>query len=140
MQSVHAELIYNLDADSMVNAIVQFAARRTGMRRFTSDHGMNLVGTNNVLKSELQAWNASSTQELQQGDWSGNSFLHRCPIMADVGSVSWDCSKKHLASISTGDVLHVDVFNAAIVEAEGILNQRPLTLCIITIHSSTSMD
>ena len=29
--SVHAELVYKLDADSMVNAIVRFAERRPGM-------------------------------------------------------------------------------------------------------------
>ena len=48
-RSVHAELVYKLDADSMVNAIVRFAVDRPSVRRFTSDQGTNLVGANNVL-------------------------------------------------------------------------------------------
>ena len=51
-RSVHTELLYNLDADSMINAIVRFAARRPGVRRFTSDQGTNLVGANNVLEGD----------------------------------------------------------------------------------------
>ena len=65
-QSVHTELLYNLDANSMINAFVQFAARCSGVRRFMSDQGTNLVGANNVLKREMQSWNASLTQLLQR--------------------------------------------------------------------------
>merc|ERR1712074_203409 len=36
-------------------------------------------------------------------------------------------SKRHLASISIGAILHVDAFNTAVIEVEGILNRRPLT-------------
>ena len=63
---VHTELVYNLETDSMINAIVRFAACRPGMQRFTWDQGRNLVGANNVLRREMQIWNASSTQELQR--------------------------------------------------------------------------
>ena len=35
--------------------------------------------------------------------------------------------KKHIASATRVDVLHVDTFNTIVVEAEGILNRRPLT-------------
>ena len=35
--------------------------------------------------------------------------------------------KKTLSGISKGDVLHYDTFATAVVEAEGILNRRPLT-------------
>ena len=35
--------------------------------------------------------------------------------------------KKHLASITSGHVLHYDVFQTAVIEVEGILNRRPLT-------------
>ena len=38
-RSVHAELVFKLDADSMINAIIQFAERCPGARRFTSDRG-----------------------------------------------------------------------------------------------------
>ena len=34
--------------------------------------------------------------------------------------------KRHLASATRGDVLHVDTFNTIIIEIEGILNRRPI--------------
>ena len=36
--------------------------------------------------------------------------------------------KRHLATSIDGDPLHVDTFNTVIVEIEGILNRRPLTI------------
>ena len=51
----------DMSADAIVNAIIRFAARRPGIRRFTSDCGTNLVGANNILKKEMEAWNRSST-------------------------------------------------------------------------------
>ena len=64
--AVHVELLYNMSANAMINAIVGFAARRAGIRRFTSDRGTNLIGTNNILKKEMEEWNRSSTLHLQR--------------------------------------------------------------------------
>ena len=126
-RSVHTELLYNLDADSMINAIVRFAARRPGVRRFTSDQGTNLVGANNVLKKEMQSWNASSTQQLQRRGLEWEFIPASTPHYGGCWERVVGLFKRHLASISSGDVLHVDTFNTAVIEAEGILNQRPLT-------------
>ena len=126
-RSVHTELLYNLDADSMINAIVRFAARRPGVRRFTSDQGTNLVGANNVLKKEMQSWNASSTQLLQRRGLEWEFIPASTPHYGGCWERVVGLFKRPLASISSGDVLHVDTFNTAVIEAEGILNRRPLT-------------
>ena len=36
--------------------------------------------------------------------------------------------KKHLATVGSGDPMHVDTFNTVIIEIESILNRRPLTI------------
>ena len=126
-RAVHVELLFNMSADAMVNAIIRFAARRPGIRRFTSDCGTNLVGANNILKKELEAWNRSSTSELQRRGLRWDFITPRTPHYGGVWERIVALFKRHLASISTGAILHVDAFNTAVVEVEGILNRRPLT-------------
>ena len=126
-RAVHVELLFNMSADAMVNAIIRFAARRPGIRRFTSDCGTNLVGANNILKKEMEAWNRSSTSELQRRGLRWDFITPRTPHYGGVWERIVALFKRHLASISTGAILHVDAFNTAVVEVEGILNRRPLT-------------
>ena len=125
--SIHVELLFNMSADAMVNAIIRFVARRPGIRRFTSDCGTNLVGANNILKKEMEAWNRSSTPELQRRGLRWDFITPRTPHYGGVWERIVGLFKRHLASISTGAILHVDAFNTAVVEVEGILNRRPLT-------------
>ena len=98
-----------------------------GIRRFTSDCGTNLIGANNILKKEMEEWNRLSTLHLQR---RGIQWDFITPRMSHYGGV-WERMvapfKRHLASISTGTTLHVDTFNSAVIEVEGILNRRPLT-------------
>ena len=65
-RSVHCEVVYKLDHESLLNAIVRFSARRPGSTHFISDQGTNLTKADKVLKEELRQWNASSTERLQQ--------------------------------------------------------------------------
>ena len=65
-RAVHSELVYKLDAASMINAISRFSSRRPGVRKFTWDQGTNLVGAAKVLKKEMQAWNEGVNAQLQQ--------------------------------------------------------------------------
>ena len=126
-RAVHVELLFNMSADAMVNAIIRFAARRPGIRRFTSDCGTNLTGANNILKKEMEAWNRSSTSILQRRGLQWDFITPRTPHYGGVWERIVGLFKRHLASISSGAVLHVDTFNTAVVEVEGILNRRPLT-------------
>ena len=126
-RAVHAELVYKLDADSMLNAISRFTARRPGVRRFTSDRGTNFIGAANILKKEMQGWNDSVNQHLRR---KGLEWEFIPAGTAHVGGV-WErvvaLFKKSIKSATNGDTLHVDVLNTIVIEAESILNRRPLT-------------
>ena len=126
-RAVHVELLYNMSADSMINAIIRFAARRPGIKRFTSDRGTNLIGANNILKKEMEEWNRSSTLELQRRGLQWDFITARTPHYGGVWERVVAMFKRHLASISSGATLHVDTFHTAVIEVEGILNRRPLT-------------
>ena len=125
--SVHAELVYRLDADSMINAIVRFNARRPGVRRFTSDRGTNLVAANSILRKEIEKWNASISVEMQKRGLEWEFIPSRTPHYGGVWERVVGLFKRKLATAVAGDVLHVDTFNTIVVEAEAILNRRPLT-------------
>ena len=110
----------------MINAITRFASRRPGVSSFISDRGTNLTGTDSVLKRELENWrNESSNQLLEKGlEWNfipaGTPTYGRWERLVGL-------MKRHLASATRGDVLHVDTFNTIIIEIEGVLNRRPIT-------------
>lgn len=97
------------------------------MRRFISDCGTNLVGANRVMKEEMQSWNASSTVELQRRGLQWDFIPPGTPHYGGIWERIAALFKKHLASITSGHVLHYDVFQTAVIEVEGILNRRPLT-------------
>ena len=67
-RSVHAEMVYKMDASSMINAMVRFTARRPGVTKMFSDRGTNFVATNSILKKELKGLNeATAPQLLKRG-------------------------------------------------------------------------
>ena len=126
-RSVHAEVVFKLDADSALNAIVRFCARRPGLTKLFSDRGTNFVASKSILEKELREVRGAAERQLAMRgiEWEMNP-----PHAAHRGGV-WErvvgLFKKQLAGVSKGDVLHYDTFNTIIVEIEGILNRRPLT-------------
>ena len=126
-RSVHTESVFKLDADSMINAIIRFNARRPGLSRMYSDRGTNFTAANNILTKELKLLNEASEETLAR---KGISWEFNPPNAPHRGGV-WErvvgLFKKHLANIVSGHTLQFDTFNTIVVEVEGILNRRPLT-------------
>ena len=126
-RAVHAEVIFKLDADSAINAITRFNARRPGMNQMYSDRGTNFIAANSILTKELEEINQRASPLLAKKNitWQFN------PPHAPHRGGTWErvvgLFKKTLAGISKGDVMHFDAFVTAVTEAEGILNRRPLT-------------
>ena len=52
-RSVHAECVFKLDADSALNAIVRFCARRPGLTKLFSDRGTNFQGAEAKILSNF---------------------------------------------------------------------------------------
>ena len=126
-RSVHAEMVQKMDANSLINAIVRFAARRPGIKRFFSDRGTNLTCAERVLKEELEQWNRSSTDALRRKGLEWTFIPAHTPHYGGVWERVVGLFKRHLATQSTSEILHVDVLNTVIIEIEGIINRRPLT-------------
>ena len=126
-RAVHAEVVFKLDANSAINAITRFNARRPGMNRLYSDRGTNFIASNTILRKELEEINKGAAPSLAK---KGITWQFNPPHAPHRGG-TWErvvgLFKRTLSGISKGDVLHYDTFATAVVEAEGILNRRPLT-------------
>ena len=120
-------MVYKMDANSLINAIVRFSARRPGIKKFFSDRGTNLTGAERVLKKELEAWNEAASRDLQRKGLEWTFIPSHTPHYGGVWERIVGLFKRHLATQYTGDPLHVDVLNTLIVEIEGIINRRPLS-------------
>ena len=97
------------------------------MNNLYSDRGTNFIAANSILTKELEEINKKATPLLAK---KGITWQFNPPHAPHRGGV-WErvvgLFKKTLSGISKGDVLHYDTFATAIIEAEGILNRRPLT-------------
>ena len=49
---VHVEVVHNMSADALINAITRFSARRPGSHHFISDRGTNLTAADKILKKD----------------------------------------------------------------------------------------
>ena len=69
MRAVHIEIAHSLDADSFINALRRFIARRGAPQQIFSDNGTNFVGASKTLRESLQELNSNRVQELvHRGD------------------------------------------------------------------------
>ena len=126
-RAVHAEVVFKLDADAAINAIMRFRARRPALQKMFSDRGTNFVSANSILKAELQSLNENLSAELMKRglEWQFNPA--HAPHRGGVWERVVGLFKKHLATAISGEVPTYDTFNTTIIEIEAILNRRPIT-------------
>ena len=126
-RSVHSEIVHKIDADSMINAIVRFASRRPGVRKFISDNGTNFSSAAKILKKEAESWIAASRDRLHEKGLVWEFIPPGTPHYGGVWERIVGLFKRHLAAVSIGDVLHIDTFATILCEIENVINMRPLT-------------
>ena len=126
-RSVHAEIVHKIDADSMINAIVRFASRRPGVKKFISDNGTNFTSAAKILNKEAERWIAASRDRLQEKGLVWEFIPVATPHYGGVWERIVGLFKRHLAAVSTGDTLHIDTFSTVLCEIEDVVNRRPLT-------------
>ena len=125
-RSVHVELVHKSDADSLLQAISCFSARRPGTKHFVSDNGGNLTKADKVLKQELREYNKSTVQQLQK-DGIKWDFI---PVYAPHRGGCWEriigMFKRHLKALAFVHPPHVKTLETILIQIEAILNRRPL--------------
>ena len=131
-RAVHIESSNTLDTDSFIQALRRFISRRGNIRTLQCDNGTNFVGAEFELKRALQEMDdekISSFLQLHGGDWI--RWKRNPPASSHFGGV-WERQIRTVRSILSllrthGESLNDENFRTFLVEAEGIVNSRPLT-------------
>ena len=126
-RAIHLEVASDLTTDAFINALRRFLARRGPILHLFSDNGTNFVSAEKTLREELQIWNQHVIKDfLLQKDiqWSFN------PANASHMGGSWErmirSVRRILVSLTEERTLNEDQLHTFLLEAESILNSRPL--------------
>ena len=132
-RAIHLETMNSIDTDSFICALRRFMCRRGSVRQLRSDRGTNFVGA----KGELtQAWNDMNQNQIhnflltKNCDWI--QFEMNVPHASHMGGV-WERQIKSVRSVISalmadlGDQLDDETLRTLFIEAENIVNSRPLT-------------
>lgn len=129
VRAVHIEAAYSLDADSFINALQRFIARRGQPVEIWSDNGTNFVGGNRLLREAVQQWNNSKVQEFMQQKeirWKFNP-----PAASHMGGV-WERQirtvRKLILALINQQQLTDEALQTFLCLVENIINNRPLTV------------
>ena len=140
--TVHIKETHSLDTDSFIQALRQIIARRGNIRTIYSDNGSNFIGADNELKRAFEEMDNEKIQAFMQefgGDWIK---WKRNPAVASHMDGVWErqiCPAWRILSSllqTHGKVFDEESLLILMIETEGILNSRPLT--VETISDPTS--
>lgn len=133
-RAIHVEVSHALDTSSFLNAYRRFVGRRGPVKRLRSDHGTNFVGASSELAHALKEMNTSKVkQELLKDNCDFVTFdMSQPPYSSHMnGAVERMIRsvRNVLSALLTthGSQLDDELLNTFMVEAEAIVNSRPLT-------------
>ncbi|CAH8630974.1 unnamed protein product [Dicrocoelium dendriticum] len=126
-RAVHIELSCTLNTDSFIMALMRFVDRRGTPAEIFSDNGSNFVGAVAELRAATKEWSQRRINDklLCLGvQWHFNP-----PASSHRGGV-WEriirSVRRVLLSIATQQVMCEEALRTLLVEAERIINSRPL--------------
>ena len=132
-RSIHIEVVNSLTTDGFINAYRRFVGRRGPIRSLRSDRGTNFVGAKAELESALAEMDQQSIKKkllLDNCDWV--EFKMNFPYASHMGGV-WERMVRSVRSVLSalltqhGSSLDSELLHTLMVDAEAIVNSRPLT-------------
>ncbi|KAK3728018.1 hypothetical protein QZH41_000112 [Actinostola sp. cb2023] len=132
-RAIHLETSASLTTDSFINAYRRFVGRRGPIRQLRSDQGTNFVGAKNELKAALEEMNHDVIQRAtlkDNCDWI--PFKMNVPHASHMGGV-WERQIRTVRGVLApllkdhGAQLDDESLRTLMIEAEAIVNSRPLT-------------
>ena len=133
-RAIHLEVSNTLSTDSFINAYRRFIGRRGPVRQLRSDQGTNFVGAMNELQQALSELNHEQIrEELLKSSCDWVKFKMNVPHANHMGGV-WERQIRTVRSVLAsllerhGSQLDDESLRTFMVEAEAIVNCRPLTV------------
>ena len=123
-------------------ALKKFIARRGRPQSIYSDNGSNFVGADNELRKCIKQLDEERVQNFcapKEIEW--NFQPPNAPHFGGAWERLVQCTKKTLKAILANRIVSKEVLRTALVEAEGILNSRPIThACVQRCRRHWSTD
>lgn len=128
IRAVHLELAADLSTDACLLCLRNFINRRGVPVRIRSDNGTNFIGAQRKLQQEARLFDTDRLQsELSS---KGIEWKFNCPLNPSEGG-AWERmvqSVKKVLSVTLREVApRVETLRSLLIEAENIVNSRPLT-------------
>jgi len=128
-RAVHIEVLTTLEADSFINGLSRFSARRGKPEKVFSDNGTNFVGA----ERELYRLVHQCSQDTKTQDYLARQLIQwefNPPAASHMGGL-WERQirtvRKVLDSLLDGQVLDDERLSTLFCEVESVINGRPLT-------------
>ena len=133
-RAIHLETAISLDTSSFLNAYRRFVGRRGPVRQLRSDRGTNFVGCRTELQAALSEMNQETVrQKLLKENCDLIKFQMNVPHASHMGG-SWERQIRSVRNVLSalldahGEQLDDESLRTFMVEAEAIINSRPLSL------------
>lgn len=128
VRAVYLVLVSDLSTDSFILCLRNFINRRGVPLVIRSDNGRNFVGIRKELKNEVNFLDHNEiTRSLTP---LGIKWIFNTPLDPSAGG-AWErlvqSIKKSISVLMQHSCPKIDVFESLIIEAENIINSRPLT-------------
>ena len=136
-RAVHTEVTHSLDADSYIQSLRRFIARRGSIRTLWSDNGTNFVGAEKELWKACFEQNSKGKDSLASkgADWI--VWKKNPPNASHFGGI-WERQIRSARATlngllnNHGKSLDTESLQTLMVQCEAILNSRPLTVDTIS--------
>ena len=132
-RAVHIEVAPDMTTNSFINAYRRFVSRRGQVRTLRSDCGTNIIGAKNELQAALSEMNNDKIHAtLLKDDCDWIIFQANVPHASHMGGV-WERMIRSIRGVLAGillqhgDQLDDDLLQTFMIEAEAVVNSRPLT-------------
>jgi len=128
VRAVHIELVDSLSTDAFLVCFHSFINRRGTPVRMRSDNGTNFIGAQKELHADKRQLNVDRIQD--DATKLGVEWVFNCPLNPSAGGC-WErlirIVKRLLSKTVQNDAPKEETLRAALIEAESIINSRPLT-------------
>ena len=145
LRAVHIETAANIDTDSFVLSLRRFIARRGPVRVIRSDNGGNFVGCENEFVQEIEKMDNKKIGTFllsENCDWI--IWKKNPPVSSHMGG-AWERMIRSIRNVLDALLkehpsrLDDESLNTLMVEAENIVNSRPLTMENLTDPESAPL-
>ena len=125
---MHIEIAYSLSTDSFLCCLTRFVSRRGVPKKIVSDNGTNFKGAERELRDDLKKLDQKKIQACcAQKAIEWNFIPPSAPHMGGVWERMVRTVKDVLKVIAGGRLLDDEGLQTVMLEAERIVNGRPLT-------------